>query len=496
MEDPKELGLPLETWREGQVEAIENILATDVLGYEGPTGFGKTAVYMAVALKLAKEGKRTVILTATKRLQDQIARDYGPVFGGRAGRVAVMKGKANYNCEVEIAGYKKCVFGQCKRSECEYKKALREALRSKIVVTNYSYWLATTDEEGSLFKPDFLVCDEVHNLHKIVLKTLQVSIKGLKLKVDPLKGVAIGWVLAEQEKAFGKAQKAKGERGIAAAVKRGLKLRKLGELLTYRDRGLCELAYEEERELIYTSDPKELLSPGAVTGGVEKVLFMSATLPHWIKSWTTSAVKRQRSTFDLKNRAPVYYLAGSPTLNYRSGLGDWGKVAENIVKICATRGGRNGVVHVNSYAQAQTLFTLLQRALPNHAVFSMQNSIFGASTFEIFQNCEQPAVLITPVMKEGMDFAGDTARFQVIAKIPFANPHDQVNNDHCKAIRGMAEGEVLLAMQQMIGRIMRGPGDWGETFILDSAWLNVGGGRPDRTRTVSEIPDPLDLEPE
>src|SRR5690349_15920275 len=65
---------------------------------EAGTGTGKTFAYLVPALL---SGKRVVVSTGTRTLQDQLfARDLPTVAGalGRPVRIALLKGRANYLC--------------------------------------------------------------------------------------------------------------------------------------------------------------------------------------------------------------------------------------------------------------------------------------------------------------------------------------------------------------------------------------------------------------
>ncbi len=88
--------------REGQLEvtdAVERLLARDgSLLCEAGTGIGKTFAYLVPALR---SGRKVVISTATKTLQDQIAHRDLPMVQRVLGTevpVAVMKGLGNYLC--------------------------------------------------------------------------------------------------------------------------------------------------------------------------------------------------------------------------------------------------------------------------------------------------------------------------------------------------------------------------------------------------------------
>ena len=80
---------------EAVAEAIEN---EDKLVVEAGTGTGKTFAYLLPALL---SGRRTIISTGTKALQDQLYRRDLPLVGQAVGRpitTAMLKGRANYLC--------------------------------------------------------------------------------------------------------------------------------------------------------------------------------------------------------------------------------------------------------------------------------------------------------------------------------------------------------------------------------------------------------------
>jgi ATP-dependent DNA helicase DinG len=80
-------------------EAVESALADDAtLIVEAGTGTGKTFAYLAPALA---SGKRVLISTGTKALQDQLFRRDLPQLIIGAGvplQIALLKGRANYLC--------------------------------------------------------------------------------------------------------------------------------------------------------------------------------------------------------------------------------------------------------------------------------------------------------------------------------------------------------------------------------------------------------------
>jgi ATP-dependent DNA helicase DinG len=96
---------PQHEFREGQLrmaEAVESALAEKRhLIVEAGTGTGKTLAYLVPAIL---SGRRVIISTGTKNLQEQIFFKDIPFLASRMGelRVCYMKGRANYACRQKI----------------------------------------------------------------------------------------------------------------------------------------------------------------------------------------------------------------------------------------------------------------------------------------------------------------------------------------------------------------------------------------------------------
>jgi ATP-dependent DNA helicase DinG len=89
-------------------EAVADVLdAGGLLLAEAGTGTGKTLAYLLPAAEL---GRRVVISTGTKNLQEQLVSKDIPILARALGRelnVAVMKGRANYLCLLRMSSFSK-----------------------------------------------------------------------------------------------------------------------------------------------------------------------------------------------------------------------------------------------------------------------------------------------------------------------------------------------------------------------------------------------------
>ncbi|MEI7886626.1 MAG: DEAD/DEAH box helicase, partial [Actinomycetes bacterium] len=88
-------------------QAVEQAFAQKQhLAVQGPTGVGKSIAYLIPAILAAGKGSRTVIVTSSKALQDQLASVELPLLESVLDQpfsYAVLKGRSNYVCEAAIA---------------------------------------------------------------------------------------------------------------------------------------------------------------------------------------------------------------------------------------------------------------------------------------------------------------------------------------------------------------------------------------------------------
>ena len=210
---------------EAVAEAIAN---SDKLVVEAGTGTGKTFAYLLPALL---SGRKTIISTGTKALQDQLYHRDLPLISkavGRPATTALLKGRANYLClhrldqvteaasaladdlnEVREWRYRtdsgdraelidvaedspvwplvtstaeNCLGQKCPEySKCHVVKARRAAQEADLVVVNHHLLLAdlAMKEEGFVeFLPgaEAIIIDEAHQLPDLAVQFFGVSL--------------------------------------------------------------------------------------------------------------------------------------------------------------------------------------------------------------------------------------------------------------------------------------------------------------------------------
>jgi ATP-dependent DNA helicase DinG len=216
-------------------EAVaEAIAASDKLVIEAGTGTGKTFAYLLPALM---SGRKTIISTGTKALQDQLYHRDLPLVGKAVGRpvsTALLKGRANYLClhrldqlddiarslagdHAEVREWRhhtdsgdraeltavaedsaiwplvtsttdNCLGQHCPQySDCHVVKARRRAQEADLVVVNHHLLLAdlAMKESGFLeFLPDAeaVILDEAHQVPDLAVQFFGVALGSRELQ--------------------------------------------------------------------------------------------------------------------------------------------------------------------------------------------------------------------------------------------------------------------------------------------------------------------------
>jgi len=265
-------GSPLKTYlpgfqpRRGQAwmaEAVAETIANfDKLVVEAGTGTGKTFAYLLPAMQ---SGRKTIISTGTKALQDQLYHRDLPLIAKAVGRpvsTALLKGRANYLClqrldhATDVAAsvvadlhavrawrhrtdsgdraeltevaedsavwplvtstVDNCLGQKCPEyANCHVIKARRAAQEADLVVVNHHLLLAdlAMKEEGFVeFLPgaEAIILDEAHQVPDLAVQFFGVALGSRELEriVDEVRAETIGFQQPELQRRIDKLQTA------------------------------------------------------------------------------------------------------------------------------------------------------------------------------------------------------------------------------------------------------------------------------------------------
>ena len=190
------LAPPSWDWQPHQRVIAEQIAASTkkIIILEAEPGTGKSLIPIAAAKSI---GKSAIVLTQTRQLEDQYMRDFPSLVkmeGRRWFTCNVTGGKADQApCTVGVRCDK---AGQWNREtkmpignpECNYFRHKAKARRAQISIHNYAYWLGEVQSAGIFSQPDWIVCDEAHELDRLLMENgaVEVAYTNMhKFKVTP-----------------------------------------------------------------------------------------------------------------------------------------------------------------------------------------------------------------------------------------------------------------------------------------------------------------------
>jgi len=138
----------------------------------------------------------------------------------------------------------------------------------------------------------------------------------------------------------------------------------------------------------------------------------------------------------------------------------------SVLKIVAKHKTR-GLIHCNSYELGEQIYALLGESGHGDRLIFPKTADDREEAFKRHTDTEG-AVLISPSMREGFDFAGDKARWQILAKVPYAYLGDKQVARKFELDEEWYKMNAVSGIIQAAGRICRSVNDWGVTYILDS----------------------------
>lgn len=504
---PIEFGLPpkFNEWRKGQLEAMDQIILAPerFVTICAPTGFGKSLVYMAASHMI---GKRAVVCTSTKGLQDQLQADFAALSQD-------IRGQSNYLCNAAgqfgLDSTTTVEMGPCHGGEecglkfggCEYYDRYRLAQRAGIVVTNYALWMTDRKREVSQrlnsVKPvEILVLDEAHDAPEALAGHVATEMRydvinrcglaevrwpGIK---DDEQGVWKAWAegvsgYLEDEIEEGMRTVVKtGDRKLARRVQTWKRaMREITKVAEMQGEWVIESAANADWRVkkygpIVRFDPlwPAQYAESVLFRGAKKVVLVSATVRP--KTAALLGIPPQQnnfleyqSSFPLASR-PVIHV---PTVQMSHRMTEWATLQwiQMIDRILDSRGDRNGIVHTVSYDRAK-LISLNSR---HSSRMLLHDSESRSRTVEQFKSSSTGTILVSPSVDTGYDFPLTQCEYQIIAKVPFVNNSGKLMKARLANDKQYSNYMTALTLVQMTGRGMRSADDRCETIILDD---NIG----------------------
>ena len=204
----------------------------------------------------------------------------------------------------------------------------------------------------------------------------------------------------------------------------------------------------------------------------ERCVIMSATMGN-IKVFTEYLGIRSvhidiESDFDF-SKSPIY--VGDLSMNYENRNANFDEMVRQVDKILGHFQNESGIIHTGTKDFATRL---KQKSAYSDRLLAYSNSKEKAIALaRMERNPNKKFVLIGPSLIEGIDLAGDKARFQIFMKVPYESLGDNFVKLTLKSAPAVYSANASNAIEQGTGRCIRSKDDWAETFILDSSYKKL-----------------------
>lgn len=497
---------PFEQPREGQLEIISDINEAIEDGFkfiilEAGTGTGKSAI----ATTLAKIYESAYILTMTKQLQTQYADEFGfPLVKGR-NNFQCLQDDLDSTCDVGTCkttpSAKKffCKYGIAKNptlgsseafedsfggalfyqsnEHCHYWQQKANSINSPITLMNYDYAILELNYVKHFGKRNLLILDEAHNIENKLMRSMELNLFNKRLEKDIKKNISPNtlsngdykdWIMeieaiyeAYKDIDIKDLPKNKAERIHSTSVR----LKQLRDNLEREpknwviDSNKDGVSFKPLKVHQYAKD--YLFKHGDVC------LFLSATiLSH--KMFSKWLGINPNEIYHVKvdspfppNKRPIELkLAGKMSANRIKHTAP--ETLPILDKILKRHKNDKGLIHTNSYrCQDYIVKNVLNSRIISHGSMNRERVL------QHFESSENPLVLVSPSMSEGVDLPYDKCRFQVIYKVPFPYLGDKQVNMRRKRDQRWYAYKTVMTLMQAYGRGMRAEDDSCSTYILD-----------------------------
>jgi len=468
---------------------------------EAGTGVGKSAIAVTVAAYFAENVPNGecdpggYFLTTQKILQEQYIKD----FGGRNGEMVSIKSAASYSCKrkkgfscAETRRLLRCggaepSMNKC-HMDCVYVTARDKFIRSKLGVTNYSYFLSLTKYTNEIGNPkQLLILDEGHNLQEEISGFVDIEVTnelclkmGFTLPKILDKGRAFDWICNKFQPAItAYVNELESEMATNESV---------ANEHTYMDKIMCKLNRSIE---LYTDDNwimnyveednkpfKIEFKPIDISQYTESSLFtygrsiiiMSATILDANKYSEQVGIPKDmfahmkiESPFSPDNKPIIYAPMGKMTMD--SIEQTLPKIVQAVSAILKRHPDMKGVIHCHSYK----ILNYIKNNIKNKRLL-FQDDKNREKILSKHTTSTEPTFLVSPSMSEGVDLKDHLSRVQIVCKLPFPYLGDQLILKRKEKWEWWYNYETAKTLIQMFGRSIRNENDYAITYILDESW--------------------------
>jgi len=490
-----------------------------------PVGSGKSHLALMIAdwyKKNVNKMARVDIITNSKILQDQ--------YSGTYDSISDLKGKENYECETYSCSCAQgAEFNRLNKTSCEacpYASARESFVGGNVSLTNFYLYILYAIYNPKLMESRdarVLIVDEAHEFDDVMssfisIKITEAIVKKFKFSnetqiIKMLKGVSTISQYVDFLKFFSSEiistieSMESGMSNQSRNVKSDKRDLKISKLLKTKnnDVKMMQLAtdlkqYQSKIEIFlkeYKENPNNwVLEPNYNEKTKQKELSLE---PIWAYDYLDKYVFSQydmvflmsgtildknlfcqlngldvtkavyysiASPFPLRNR-PIYYMPVGK-MSYKSKEDTFKKYIPYIQKLLDKYKNKKGIIHTNSFELAKWIENSIK---DKRLIF--HDSSNKDEMLKYHMESEEPTVIVSPSMDTGVSFDNDSARFQIIAKVPYPSLGSQKNKMRQSNNPDWYAWKTVSGFIQMTGRPVRSDMDYADTIVIDGSFGDV-----------------------
>lgn len=513
------------TPRDQQIEVITNVLTEYIVNKKKnvvlclDTGAGKSIIAAVIARCMQVYGEielSSIIMTH----QNSLATQYHNSFAKLGNETFLpIKGAGTYPCNfaTKKTGMKSSAE-ECQRDklspvelntfckDCEFRETRKLLNKSDNIITNYAYFFIAKLMSTNLKPRNMHIYDEAHIINEVYSEHMSIFVSVQRLdayitEINAESNIAFQSEVQELENIklsvinnkvtednyhdilsrYGKTLNSIHQRFESMSEAQDNLAMKLVLFKKYRKyynlAGKVSDFFSYNYEHVFDSVvPNEFtVKPIFIKDIIHELLakynlFMSATITQDFAEETmglheeTTAFVTAAPSFPKENR-PIFFM-GSNVLNYsnlqlESTITDINKMVSKVLKF---HHDDKGIILTPSFAMNEKIAKSIKE---NVKIFEHVRGENAAQLIDRFKQYDKPAVLISPSLYEGLDLDGDSSRYQIIVKTPYASLKEKRIEYITKHYPDIYKTMTLYKVLQGIGRSIRSMEDYAATYCID-----------------------------
>jgi len=525
------LYFPKPTFRPNQEQILKDAFnelekGTKVVIIEGPTGFGKSPVNVAIGRKF----KPAFYTTPQVKLVEQLNNDFGQkglaIDGCSSSDIMALLGRKNYICKLSGTSSDECYGreeGCSKEEKCTYWKQKMATREADIAILTFAMLIVNTylPETMGFPKRKLLIIDECHGLEGQVASmfagftitpgafrydgNIYMDWEIFLRKVPRFEKVKNKYILANDYKEFiteiGNIyedffrvitqQKDKISQGSQDKVANKLKQIEYLEQSIKNDRKwIINLTKEHNQITRIEFKPIDVdyFLQEKIWSQAEQYVLSSATIPfrYNVEKWLKRLGLKNESyaflsapmSFPIENR-PILRTFMGGEMTYGNESINFDSNVEKCREIIEQHPNERGVIHSVSFERGKKI----AKALDDESIFlheyqykkkTNKNEEENGEKEDIINDWQHShkLILISPSVFEGVDLKDDMCRYQILFKVPYPNTEDGRINYLVTEKKDWVwyMNETAKTVIQMYGRAVRSDIDHATFYIVDGSF--------------------------